>query len=145
VPVVPDLSGLRPSEAFAALRNVGLQPVLIGMPTAKFDGFSGYRVAGQEPSAEREVAQGTRVAVALEFHIEAFGPMQRPPSAPHGSPAPDAVGLDLEKAIARVTKAGFIAVVFQPERSVEDLAVSRQEPDPGTPVTGFREVALWLD
>jgi hypothetical protein len=101
------------------------------MPTAKFDGFSGYRVAGQEPSAEREVAQGTRVAVALEFHIEAFGPMQRPPSAPHGSPAPDAVGLDLEKAIARVTKAGFIAVVFQPERSVEDLAVSRQSRTPG--------------
>lgn len=117
------------------------------MPTAKFDGFSGYRVAGQEPSAEREVAPDTRVAVALEFHIEAFGPTQRPPSAPHGSPAPDAVGLDLEKAIRRVTKAkaGFIAVVFQPERSVEDLAVSRQEPDPGTPVTGFREVALWLD
>jgi len=115
------------------------------MPTAKFDGFSGYRVAGQEPPPEREVASETRVAVALAFHVEAFGPKQRPPSAPHGSPAPNAVGLDLEKAIRLVTTAGFVAVVFQPERSVEDLAVSRQEPDPGTGVTGFREVALWLD
>jgi beta-lactam-binding protein with PASTA domain len=142
VPVVPDLSGLRPSEAFAALRNLGLRPVMIGMPAAKFDGFSGYRVAGQEPSPEQEVASETRVAVALGFHVEAFGPIQRPPSAPHGSPAPNALGRDLEKAIRLVTSAGFIAVVFQPQRSVENLAVSRQEPDPGTPVTGFREIAL---
>jgi hypothetical protein len=79
------------------------------------------------------------------FRIEAWGPVERPPSARHGSPAPTAVGLELEKAISRVTDAGFVAVVFQPRRSVEDLTLSRQEPNPGTPVTGFRKIALWLD
>jgi beta-lactam-binding protein with PASTA domain len=145
VPVVPELSGLHPAEAFAAVRNIGLQPVLIGMPSAKFDGCSGYRVAGQEPPGGREVDAGTRVALALRFSTEAFGPMQRPPFAPHGTPAPDVVGLEIEQAIARVTYEGFIAVVVQPEQSAEDLAVSRQEPDPGAPVTEFREIALWLD
>jgi hypothetical protein len=39
----------------------------------------------------------------------------------------------------------FGIAVFQPTRGVEDLAVSRQEPDPGTLVRGFREIALRLD
>jgi beta-lactam-binding protein with PASTA domain len=145
VPVVPDLTGRLPSDAFAALRDIGLQPVLIGLPTAKFDGYSAYRVAGQEPSPGAEVDAGTRVALAHEYSVEAFGPLERPPFAAQGSPAPDAVGMPLEAAMARVTDAGFIAVVFQPKRGIDELAVSRQEPEAGEAVNGFREICLWLD
>lgn len=55
------------------------------------------------------------------------------------------VGVELETAMALVTSKGLIAVVFQPERGVEQSTVSRQEPNPGKPVEVFREVALWLD
>jgi beta-lactam-binding protein with PASTA domain len=145
VTLVPELLDLSATKAFAAVREVGLQPVLIGVPNAKFDGYSSYRVAGQEPSAGREVDPGTRVALALAHRIDAWGPLERAPFAPPGSPAPELVGLNIEDATAQVTNAGFLAVVFQPERSVERLAVSRQEPEPGAAVGEFREIALWLD
>ncbi len=143
--LVPELSGLAPSKAFAALEQVGLQPVLIGMPTAKFDGLQGYRVACQEPAAGQDVEAGTRVALAFEFCILAFGPVERPPLAPRGSPVPKVIGLGLERAIAQLTNTNFIAVAFQPEQAVERLAITRQEPEPGAPVGHFSEVALWLD
>ena len=105
MPRVPELSELLPSKAFAAISEVGLQPVLIGLPTAKFDGFSSSRVAGQEPAAGIEVEIGTRVALAFNYSVEAWGTLERPPSAPHRSPAPDVVGMELETAMARVTDA----------------------------------------
>jgi beta-lactam-binding protein with PASTA domain len=145
VPRVAKLLGLPPSEAFAALREVGLQPVLIGVPRAKFNTDTGYRVAGQEPSSGREVDPGTRVALALEYRRLGFGSMLPFPSAPPGSSAPDVVGLAIDDAIVRVTGAGFVAFVDPPKGSVESLAVSRQQPAAGAPVEGFREIALSLD
>jgi hypothetical protein len=73
VPGVPDVTGLRLSEAFDALRAAALQPVLIGLPTAKSDGNLGYSVAAQEPAAGAAVETGTRVALAAHTRALSFG------------------------------------------------------------------------
>jgi hypothetical protein len=39
--LVPDVSTLRPRDAFARLEEAGLQPVLLGLPTAKSHGNLG--------------------------------------------------------------------------------------------------------
>ena len=143
--VVPQATGLRPAEAFDALRVAELQPVLLGVPTIKSNGNTGYRVAAQEPPAGHKVDHGTRVCLALGTTALSFGgTIDGPPVASRGAPAPDVVGAELEEAIAQVTNLGLIAVVFQPERGVVGLEVQRQAPQPGEP-TSFREVVLWLD
>ena len=142
---VPDVSGLHLAEAFNAIREEGLQPVLIGLPTMKTTGNKGYVVAAQEPAAGHEVREGTRVALAAVTHLLSFGTLDGPPVAAPGMPAPDLVGVEVERAMHQVTGAGFVAVVVQPERGVEEPTVSRQEPEPGQPVGPFREVVLRLD
>jgi beta-lactam-binding protein with PASTA domain len=145
--VVPDVADRRLSEAFDALHRVGLRPVLIGMPTHKTDGNLGYRVAAQEPGAGVEVKEGARVALALDTIALSIGGhgIEGPPVAVKGTLAPDVVGVELEEAMALVTREGLIAVVFQPRRGVEQITISRQEPEPRIPVGPFREVGLWLD
>jgi beta-lactam-binding protein with PASTA domain len=145
VPGVPDVTGLRVSEAFDALRRAAFQPVLIGLPTAKSDGNLGYWVEAQEPAAGVAAEAGTRVALAADPRALSFGALEGPPVAAPGTLAPNVVGIELEAAMALVTSKGLIAVVFQPERGVEQPTISRQEPTPGQPVEMFREVALWLD
>ena len=142
---VPDLADLPPSEAFDALRSVGLRPVLLGLPTAKSDGNLGFYVAAQEPTAGVEVEAGSRVTLACDVHPLSWGTLAGPPVAPLGTPAPDVLGVQLETAMHLVTREGLIAVVFQPRHAVEQITILRQEPTPGTPVERFREVALWLD
>jgi beta-lactam-binding protein with PASTA domain len=142
---VPDLSEMQPGEAFQALWEADLRPVLIGMPTMKTDGNQSYRVAAQDPSPATEVDAGTRVALAFAPHILSFGTLMGPPVAPPGTVAPNVVGRGIEEAMQQVTAAGLIAVVFQPSRAVETITVSRQEPAPSVAVGSFREVALWLD
>jgi len=144
VAVVPQVTGLWPAEAFDALRVAGLQPVLLGVPTIKSNGNTGYRVAAQEPPAGQEVDHSTRVCLALGTTALSWGTIDGPTVASPGTPAPDVVGVKLEEAIAQVTNLGLIAVVFQPERGVVGLEVTRQAPEPGEPAS-FREVALWLD
>lgn len=80
---VPDVTGLRLSEAFDALRAAALRPVLIGLPTAKSDGNLGYSVAAQEPAAGAGVKTGTRVALAahtraLSSEAGSKAPCRRP-------------------------------------------------------------------
>jgi|Tabmets5t2r1_1033131.scaffolds.fasta_scaffold03436_4 beta-lactam-binding protein with PASTA domain len=146
VPGVPDVTGLRLSEAFAALRGAAFQPVLIGLPTAKSDGNLGYWVAAQEPAAGVAAEAGTRVALAADTRALSWGGgIEGPPVAAPGTLTPNVLGVELEAAMTRVTSKGLIAVVFQPERGVEQPTISRQEPPPGQPVEMFREVALWLD
>jgi PASTA domain len=144
VTVIPDVTGQRPREAFEALHHVGLEPVLLGVPTRKSDGNLGYCVAVQEPPADEDVPEGTRVYLALDVRLLSFGTLEGPEVAAPGTPAPSVVGLELEKAMLRITGIGLIAVVFQPERAVTSLEVKRQEPLPGDG-TSFREVAVWLD
>ena len=116
------------------------------MPTVKTDGNEGYWVAAQEPAPGVEVEAGARVALALASRPLSFGHgIEGPPTAASGTPAPNVVGVELEEAMALVTRDGLIAVVFQPGHGVEQLTISRQEPAPGAPVERFREVALWLD
>jgi beta-lactam-binding protein with PASTA domain len=145
MPDVPNVTGVPLSEAFDVLREAALQPVLIGLPTAKTDGNMGYWVAAQEPAAGVAVEAGSRVALAADTRALSFGGIEGPPVAAPGTVAPNVVGVELEAAMALITSRGLIAVVFQPERGVEQSTVSRQEPDPGKPVEVFREVALWLD
>jgi beta-lactam-binding protein with PASTA domain len=146
VPIVPDAAGSHLAAAFALVRDAGLRPVLIGLPTTKSTGNTGYVVAAQEPAAGLPVEPGTRVALAATTRLLSFGgPIDGRALAAPGSPVPDLIGVDVEKAMARATDEGFIAVVFQPELGVEQLSVCRQEPAPGDPVEPFREVALWLD
>jgi beta-lactam-binding protein with PASTA domain len=145
VPTIPELAGLSPSEAFSLLEGDDLQPVLLGLPTARSDGYLGYSVATHEPAAGREVDAGTRVALALEPRVLAFGGIDRAPFARDGAPAPDVVGLEIEEAMRRVTAAGFVAMVLQPKQAVEHLTVSRQDPEPATPVPASHEIALFLD
>jgi beta-lactam-binding protein with PASTA domain len=143
--VVPDVRGLHLAAAFDAIRDADLRPVLIGLPTLKTTGNMGYVIAAQEPEAGVAVERGTRVALAATTRLLTFGSFWGPDVAAPESPVPDLVGVDVERAIAQITGEGFIGVVFQPERGVEQPNVSRQEPAPGQPVERFREVALWLD
>jgi beta-lactam-binding protein with PASTA domain len=145
VPVVPELAGLSPSEAFRVLEEQDLQPVLLGLPTARSDGYLGYSVATHEPAAGREVEAGTRVALALEPRVLPGGGIERAPAAPDDARAPDVVGLEVEEAMRRVTAGGFVAMVLQPKQAVEHLTVSRQHPEPGSPVPASHEIALFLD
>lgn len=143
--VVPHVTGKSPREAFYALRLVGLEPVLLGVPTRKSDGNAGYRVVVQEPSADEDVPDGARVYLALDLQLLSWGGgIDGPEVAAPGAPAPAVVGLELEEAMAQVTSLGLIAVVFQPERALTSFDVTRQEPRPGE-ATSFREVAMWLD
>ena len=142
---VPDAAGLHLAAAFDVILEAGLQPVLIGLPTTKTDGNLGYVIAAQEPAAGLEVEAGSRVAVAAATRILSWGSLEGPPVAAPGTPVPDLIGVDIEQAMERVTNEGLVAVVFQPERGVERVTVSRQEPEPGQPVERFREVALRLD
>ena len=142
---VPAVGGLHLAAAFDAIREEGLQPVLIGLPTTKTDGNTGYVVAAHDPPAGATVEPGARVVLAAATRLLSWGSIDGPPVAARGTPVPDVVGVEIEQAMARVTNEGFIAVVFQPERGVEELVVSRQDPQPGHPVERFREVALWLD
>jgi beta-lactam-binding protein with PASTA domain len=144
VPVVPDVRQRRPVDAFETLREIGLRPVLLGVPTIKSEGNTGYRVAAQEPPAETEVGVATPVCLALRPYLLSFGPIDGPPIAGAGTTAPHVVGVELETAIRQVTDLGLIAVVFQPERAVTELEIARQEPKAGE-TTSFREVAMWLD
>jgi hypothetical protein len=86
-----------------------------------------------------------RVSLALDTLLLSLGSLQGPLVAERDTPAPDVVGIELESAIAEVTRRGLIAVVFQPRVAVESLAVLKQQPAAGVPVAVFREVALWLD
>jgi hypothetical protein len=137
---------MRPSAAFALLADRGFQPVLLGLPTAKSDGNLGFHVAAQEPVAGAQAQAGARISLALGTVALSFGgPIEGPPVAERGTPAPRVVGVGLEQAMHEVTRRGLIAVVFQPRVPVESLAVLKQEPVAGAPVEVFREVALWLD
>jgi hypothetical protein len=111
------LSNLSPREAFETLRNSGLTAVLLGVPTVKTTGDVGYYVAAQEPSAGAEVEAGSRVALALDLSYST-GTLEGPPVAPPGTPAPSVVGIELEQAMALVTREGLIAVVCQPRGAV---------------------------
>jgi beta-lactam-binding protein with PASTA domain len=142
--MVPDVTRLRPAEAFDVLGEAGLQPVLIGVPTIKSAGNTGYHVAAQEPPAGQEVDEAARVTLALAPYPLSWGTLEGSPIAPAGTAAPNVVGVELEEAMLQVTRLGLIAVVFQPERPVTGLDVSRQAPQPGE-ATSFREVAIWLD
>jgi beta-lactam-binding protein with PASTA domain len=142
---VPNVLKLRPAEAFKLLRKVGLQPVVIGMPTVKSDGNIGYRVAAQEPAPDLDVNDGARVALALEPHWLSWGTIDPPARAPSGTPVPHLIGLELEDAMLRATRAGLIAVAVQPKKPVEVLAISRQQPETGESVGQFGEVVVWLD
>jgi hypothetical protein len=145
VPIVPDVSGLGPARAFDTIRAAGLQPALLGLPTRKSDGDLAYLAAAQEPAAGASVVEGDRVLIAFGTGLQSLGTIAGPPVAAIGTPAPSVLGVDLEAAITAVTDLGLIAVVFQPERAVSELAISRQEPEPGLPTGPFREVALWID
>lgn len=146
MPTVPNAAGLHLAAAFALMRDAGLRPVLVGLPTVKTAGNTGYVIAAQEPAAGREVGAGARVALAAATQLLSFGGgIDGDRVAEPRTPAPDVIGMEVEDAMARVTDEGFIGVVFQPERGVENLEVSRQEPPPGEPVERFREIALWLD
>ena len=137
---------MRPARAFELLASEGLRPMLLGMPRAKSDGNVGYRVAAQDPAAGSQAPSGVRVTLALETCVLSLSsPIDGPPVAAAGTPAPNVVGMEIERAIQHLTNLGLIAVAFQPKVPVESLAVLRQEPNPGTPVERFREVALWLD
>ncbi len=137
---------MRPAQAFEQLASEGLRPVLLGMPRVKSDGNVGYRVAAQDPVGGSDAPTGARVTLALETVLLSLSvPIDGPPVAVPGTPAPDVVGLEIERAMQHLTNLGLIAVAFQPKVPVESLAVLRQEPTPGTPVERFREVALWLD
>jgi hypothetical protein len=143
---VPDATALCLAAAFEVMREAGLQPILIGLPTIKTTGNSGYMIAAQEPAAGFPAESGARVALAATTQPLSFGgTLEGPPIAAPGTPAPDVIGVEIEEAMRRVTDGGFIAVVFQPERGIEQLNVSKQEPRPGQPVERFREVGLWLD
>jgi len=143
---VPDAAGLHLAAAFDLMREVDLRPVLIGLPTVKTSGNTGYVIAAQEPAAGREVDPGARVALAAATRALSFGGgIDGGQVADPRTPAPDVIGMEVEKAMARITNEGFIGVVFQPEHGVESLDVSRQQPQPGEPVERFREVAVWLD
>ena len=137
---------MRPSDAFAFLMRERLRPVLLGMPRLKSDGEVGYQVAAQEPLGGSDAPDDTRVVLALDTVMRSLGgTLDGPPVAEPGTPAPDAVGMEIELAMNEVTRMGLIAVVFQPRVPVESLAVLEQDPRPGAPVERFREVALWLD
>jgi beta-lactam-binding protein with PASTA domain len=136
--------GKPPGEGFEALRRVGLEPVLLGVPTRQSDGNLGYVIAVQEPAADEDVPEGTRIYLALGTRLLSFGTLDGPEVAPPGTPAPAVVGLELEEAMRQVTALGLIVVVFQPERAATSLDVKRQEPSPGEQAP-FREVAIWLD
>jgi hypothetical protein len=138
------VGGKTPREAFAVLRRAGFTPMLLGVPTRKSDGNVGYHVAVQEPAAGEDLADGTRVYLALDVRLLSFGTLAGPTVAPPGTPAPDVIGLELEEAMGRVTALGLIAVAFQPERAVSSIEVTRQTPEPGGPAP-FREVAVWID
>ena len=142
---VPAVAEMHLAHAFDAMREEGLQPVLIGLPTTKTTGNTGYVVATHEPPTGATVVPGARVALAAATRILSWGSIEGPPIAIPGTLVPDVVGVEIEQAMARVTNQGFIAVVFQPKRCVEQLSVTRQDPQPGQPVERFREVALWLD
>ena len=145
MPTVPDVTGSRLAAAFSELAEAGFQPVLIGLPTAKTNGEDGgYWVTAQEPAGGSVADVGARVALAAELRVS-WGTLSGPPVAAPGTPVPEVVGRALDEALSSVTAAGLIAVVFQPQRGVETLVVSRQEPEPGLPVGCFREVAMWLD
>src|SRR5262249_5137888 len=145
VTTVPDVAGLRLAAAFDVIRETDLQPVLVGLPTSKTTGNIGYVIAAHEPAAGLAAEIGSRVVLAAATRPLSFGSIEGPPVAAPGTPVPDVIGVEIEKAMACVTDEGFIAVVFQPERGVERLSVTRQEPEPGQPVEQFREVALWVD
>ena len=142
---VPAVAEKHLADAFDAIREEGLQPVLIGLPTTKTTGNTGYVVATNEPPTGATVEPGARVALAATTRILSWGSIEGPSIATPGTPVPDLVGVEIEQAMACLTNQGFIAVVFQPERGVEQLNVTRQDPQPGQPVERFREVALWLD
>src|SRR3954468_7013593 len=127
------VGGKTPREAFAVLRRAGFTPLLVGVPTRKSDGNVGYHVAVQEPAAGEDLADGTRVYLALDVRLLSFGTLAGPTVAPPGTPAPDVIGLELEEAMGRVTALGLIAVAFQPERAVSSIEVTRQTPEPGEP------------
>jgi hypothetical protein len=146
MPLVPDVRSQRPAQAFTILAEAGFQPVILGLPTSKSDGNLGFWVAAQEPEAAVEASPGTRVALALRrVALSLGGSIEGPPVAKPVTPAPDVVGLELERAMAEVTRRGLIAVVIQPLVPVESLAVFEQRPNAGAAVEAFREVVLWLD
>jgi hypothetical protein len=136
--------GKTPREAFEVLRRASFTPMLLGVPTRKSDGNLGYQVAVQEPAAGEDQADGARVYLALDVRLLSFGTLAGPTVAPPGTPSPHVIGLELEEAMGRVTAIGLIAVVFQPERAVSSIEVTRQAPEAGEPAP-FREVALWID
>src|SRR6476661_3030414 len=131
---VPAVGGLHLAAAFDAISEEGLQPVLIGLPTIKTTGNTGYVVAAHDPPAGAAVEPGARVALAAATRMLSWGSIDGPPVAAAGTPVPEVVGVEIEQAMARVTNEGLIAVVFQPERGVEQLGVSRQDPQPAQPV-----------
>lgn len=108
----------------------------------KSEGNLGYHVAVQEPAAGENADDGTRIYLALDVRLLSFGTLDGPKVALPDTPAPDVVGLELEKAMGRVTALGLIAVVFQPERAVSDQSHSANSgARQASAVPGSRNVA----
>lgn len=143
MPVVPDLTGKAPGEAFRKVREAGLRPVLLALPSIPIHDVA-HRLVTQDPAPGADVPEGARVALAFGVHILTWGNLLPPEYAPPGTAVPKVVGLELEDAISALHEARFQPYVCQPSRAVESLVVTRQEPPAGE---GSRsaQVALYLD
>ena len=113
---VPDLRLLPPGAAERRLASLGLR--------ARFQG-EGPRALQQVPAAGAAVERGASVAVWLS-----------PPADSASRVMPDLTGVAVREALRRLASLGL-----RPRIEGRGLVV-RQSPEPGTPLTGTREIRL---
>lgn len=134
--LVPEVRGLAPPDAIAAVKAAGYRAKVRWRPSLQPDGL----VFEQVPPSNKRLPRGRTVRLTVSSVTPSREPPRPPP--PLVSSVPRVVGLDYSEAAARMEVLGVVANLY-PVRSKKPVTtVTAQLPAPGRRITRGSRVRL---
>ena len=124
---VPEVVGLRSSEATARLRAAGFDVRLVSVPSDEPAGV----VVGQSPRAGAEAEQGSEVRLNVAQEAGSTAPATTAEAEPEPEPAtvPDVVGQELAEAARAFADEGLkVSVRYVPSSEAQGRVVAQAQP-----------------